>query len=100
MPQRVVSVPLYAVLVLAFAAFLGPPVSMVASIMVANRNSEQLIERYRADRAAQTEANRVLYCTLFETQLDAFKDATSPAGKASYAAWLDLYRLARCEPPR
>jgi hypothetical protein len=111
MIRRPVYIPLYAVLILVFAAFTGPPLSVYASVLIANRNSTELVRRYQADqaalaakaaadRAAQSEETRKLYCTLFSTQLDAFEEATSPAGQASYKAWLDLYKLARCEPPR
>jgi hypothetical protein len=41
-----------------------------------------------------------LYCTLFGSQIDAFAEAKSPAGRASYEAWLAVYRLARCQPVR
>lgn len=109
--RRQVHVPLYAVLVLVLAALSGPPLSIYASVRIANNNSEQLIERYRADQAVQAEKvakekaaaaeeNRRIYCTVFSTQLDALESATTPAGMASYRAWLDLYQLAHCQPPR
>lgn len=100
MPRRPITVPLYALLALVLAAVSGPPLSIYASVQIANRNAEELVERYQRDRAVSAEQNRVIYCTLFGTQLDAFEDATSPAGRASRAAWLDLYKLARCQPER
>jgi hypothetical protein len=44
--------------------------------------------------------HRKVICAVFGSQADAFEDATSVAGQKARKAWLDLYKLARCEPPR
>lgn len=100
MMPKVVQLPRYRFWVLVLAAVLGPPLSIFASVQIANNNSEQLIERYRADRATQAETNKRLYCALFASQMDALEDASTPAGRASYQAWLDLYKLVQCQPIR
>ncbi len=74
--------------------------TLAASVAIANANAKQQLARYEADKVATQEANRVLYCKVFGSQLDAFAEATSPAGRESYAAWLDVYKLARCQPAR
>ena len=100
MPKRPVHIPLYALCVLVLAAVSGPPLSVYASVQIANKNSTELIRRYEADRAANNEANRTIYCTLFGSQIDALAESKTPAGQASYDAWLAVYKLARCEPAR
>ena len=74
--------------------------SAVISTSLADRNARDLVARYEADKRATGEANRAFYCALFTSQLNAFDDATSPAGKESYDGWLGVYRLAKCEPIR
>lgn len=99
-PRRVVVVPVYwvAVAMLSVAAMLV--CSAVISIALADRNARDLVERYEADKRAAAEANRQFYCALFASQLDAFADASSPAGRKSYDGWLGVYRLAKCTPER
>lgn len=97
---KVVQLPRYRFWVLVLAAILGPILSLYFSVQIANRNSEQLIARYQADRARSQAASQTVYCVLFGSQLDAFKDAESPAGQASYKAWLAVYRLVHCQPER
>lgn len=99
-PFKIIQLPRYRFWVLVLAAILGPPLSIYASVQIANNNSEQLIERYRADRQAQAEANKQLYCALFASQIDALEDVSSAAGQASRRAWLDLYKLVQCQPIR
>lgn len=98
--RRVASVPLWGVVVLVVTAVLGPVGSIAASVSISNRKSEQLIQRYQDDRAAQAAAAKQFYCALFSSQLDALDEVTSQAGKSSRKAWLDLYQLAQCEPAR
>ena len=100
MPRRPVHVPLWGVVVICLAAFVGPILSITASTRIARHNSETLIQQYRIDQARQTEQTRQLSCALFGSQLDAFESAESETGRASYRAWLDLYRLAKCQPER
>lgn len=95
-----VTLPRYQFWVLVLAAILGPIGSIYFSVQVANNNSEQLISRYQADRARSAAANQTVYCVLFGSQLDAFKDAESSAGQASYRAWLAVYKLVQCQPIR
>lgn len=73
-------------------------VTVVISVALANQNARDLVARYERDKAATAEANRAIYCALFGSQLKAFEDAQSDVGRESYRAWLNLYRLARCEP--
>jgi hypothetical protein len=98
--QKVVVVPVYWVGLAMIGVALMLVASAVISVAVANQNSRELIARYEADKQATAAANTQLYCALFGSQLDAFGEAQSPAGQKSYAAWLDLYRLAKCTPAR
>ncbi len=75
-------------------------VSAVISTALADRNARDLVARYEADKRATAAANRVVLCALFSSQLNAFEDATTPTGKESYKAWLQVYRLTQCEPER
>lgn len=101
-PRRAVHLPLYGVLVLVFAAVLGPVLSIWASVQIAERNAAELLQRYQVDQVRTEAANRSIYCTLFKVQLDAFDEQppSSATGVAIQEAWLAIYRLARCEPPR
>lgn len=99
-PRKVVVVPVYWVAVSLITVAFMVIVSVVISVALANRNAHDLVARYESDKRATGEANRQFYCTLFGTQLDAFENATSEAGKKSYSAWLGVYRLAECRPLR
>lgn len=98
--MRKITVPVRWIVVLAFAAVSGPILSIYASVQIAQRNSAALIEKYEADRSAQRAETKRLSCALFSSQLGAFDNAESPTGQQSRQAWLDLYRLAQCEPRR
>jgi hypothetical protein len=100
MPRRPVHIPLYALLVLVLAAVSGPPLSVYASTRIAKKNSAELVDQYRADQAAASNANRTIYCVLFDSQIRAFEDATTETGQESYRAWLAVYKLAQCQPTR
>ena len=99
-PRKTVTVPAYwvAVVMISIAAMLVA--SAVISIALADRNARELVARYEADKRASAEANRQFYCALFGSQLDAFDEAKTPAGRKSYDGWLGVYRLAKCEPAR
>jgi hypothetical protein len=111
MPKRPVHIPLYALLVLVLAAVSGPPLSIYASVQIAETRANALVERYERDQAAnaalvaaekakQAEESRRLSCALFSAQIEAFDTAVTSAGKASLQAWEDLYKLAKCQPSR
>jgi hypothetical protein len=99
-PQRVIVMPAYAVglACLTVLALLG--LTLWAGLAIAEGNAKELLDRYEADKVASQEQTRQLSCRLFGSQLDAFDEARTPAGKASHAAWLDLYRVAHCTPTR
>ncbi len=99
-PRRTVTVPSYTIGVALLTVVACCLLTLWAGVAISNRNAARLIDRYEADKAQTEAANRDLYCELFGSQLDAFADAVSPAGKASYRAWLNLYRLAGCQPER
>jgi hypothetical protein len=95
-----VMVPVYWVAVAMLTVAAMVVVSAVISVALADRNARELVDRYEADKRAAAESNREFYCALFGSQADAFEGASTPTGKASLKAWLDLYELARCEPAR
>ena len=95
-----VTIPLYWVgAALVTMAVIGV-MSIVISVGLARSNAEKQLARYEADKVATARANQGLYCTLFGSQMDAFAEATTPTGKASYEAWLAVYKLAQCQPLR
>lgn len=64
-------------------------------------------QQQQARAAAQAEARasehaRVIVCSLFTAILDAYEESppTTAAGRAQRAAWLQVYDLSRCQPPR
>lgn len=93
-------IPVYWVAVIMISVAAMVVTSAVISTALADRNARDLVARYEADKRATGEANRQFYCRLFASQLDAFSDASSAAGRKSYEGWLGVYELARCEPPR
>lgn len=97
---RVITMPVWTVAVSIFTVLILCAATYFVSVAIADRNADRLIDRYEADKQATAEANRQVTCELFASQLDAFEDATSPAGKKSRAAWFKLYVLARCQPVR
>lgn len=111
MPKRPVHMPLWSVVVLCVMATFGPLASIVASIQIADRNAAELIDRYEADQQrverqveqeklrTQAEAKAV-YCRVFSTQIDALDNAQTESGEAARQGWIDLYKLAECQPPR
>ena len=102
MSRRPVQIPLYALLVLVFAAVSGPPLSIYASVQIAEVNAKkQLIQQQRTEEAARVEARRVA-CSFFSINLETY-DETPPstaAGKNLQQTYLEFYRISRCQPSR
>jgi hypothetical protein len=98
--RRVIVLPVYTVGVALLTVLLFCGVTLGAAVRISNGNAKDLIDRYEADKQQTAAANKGFYCALFGSQLAAFEDATSPAGRQSYQAWLDIYRLAKCQPVR
>ena len=71
-----------------------------AGVTISNRNAARLLAKYEADKVAAAEQSRGLYCELFRSQMNAFDGAESDVGKASYKAWLAVYRLVHCQPAK
>ncbi len=93
---RVVRVPTWWLVVGVVTCLVSPILAVVVSVHV---NNETIREGERQRTAQQAETRKVV-CSLATTQLDAFSDAESDVGKASYRGWLDLYRLSKCQPER
>ncbi len=98
--QRVVVMPAYTVVVALVTVLVLCVGTLFAAVAISNSNSRDLVAQYRADQAAQAEANRAFYCSVFARQADVFEDAVTPTGKAAYGSWIELYRFARCVPAR
>lgn len=100
--QRVVRVPLYALLVGVLVTVASPLLSILASVQIAERNAARSIaEQRRTEAAARTEARR-LTCAFFALNLDVY-DETPPAtavGRNLRQTYLDFYRLSECQPAR
>lgn len=77
-----------------------PVLSVWASIQIADNNRE------RAERQAEQVAVEVRvetterYCRLFGSQVDVYKDATTPVGRDAYRTWLAEYNRMQCQPPK
>ncbi len=104
---RAVVLPLYWLVVGAVTCLLSPVAAVAVSVNVNNRTMaaaerQRTAAQQEADRQAEAirREQRKVTCSLAASQLDAFAEAQSPPGKASYQAWLDLYRLAECQPIR
>jgi hypothetical protein len=92
-------------------ATFGPIASITASVRISQGNSAELVRRYEADQRAieakveaekqkaSQEARRV-YCGVFSTQIDALSDPSTETGERARQGWIDLYKLAECQPPR
>lgn len=98
--RRVVVVPTYTIGLAIVTVVVMCLVTLFAGVKISNSNAERLVARYERDKAVTAEQNREVYCTLFRTQMDAFDGASSPVGRASYQAWLGVYRLVGCKPAR
>lgn len=104
---RVVKVPFYWLVVGVVTCLVSPVLAVLISVYVNNRTIEAterqrtaaVAEAERQQAAQRAESQRVV-CALSTTQLNAFEDAASDVGKASYRGWLDLYRLSKCQPLR
>jgi hypothetical protein len=55
-----------------------------------------------AAEARAAEQGRAIVCRLFSTILDTYQETppATAAGRAQRAAWLQLYNISRCQPPR
>lgn len=100
MPRRPVRLPLWSVIVLVVMATIGPFLSVVASVQISNGKAAELVRRYEADQEATRAAAKAVYCTLFAVQIDALDSAPSGTATKVRDAWLAVYGLAQCQPPR
>lgn len=94
--------PVYWLIVGLATAILSPPLSIFASVTIAERNAE--VQRQRQEQAqaqAQIEARKVV-CAWIATNLDVFDETPPdrPAGKNLRARYLELYQISQCQPPR
>ena len=99
-PRRWVHIRLYWVAVVLAAVAAGPVVAVQVATKTSDDNARDIIAQYKQDQAAEQEQARQLSCRLSGSQMGAFEQATTPAGRASFEAWRELYRLARCQPAR
>lgn len=100
--QRVVRVPLYALIVGVALTVVSPPLSILASVQIAERNAEHVIaEQQKTEATARVEARRVA-CDFFALNLDVY-DQTPPStatGRNLRKTYLEFYRLSGCQPLR
>jgi hypothetical protein len=101
-PQRVVRVPVYALLVGVAVMVVSPLLSILASVQIAERNAERVIaEQQKTEVAARAEARRVA-CVFFALNLDVYDQTppSMPTGRNLRQTYLEFYRLSGCQPPR
>ncbi|WP_433368345.1 hypothetical protein ACQPZX_41380 [Actinoplanes sp. CA-142083] len=55
-----------------------------------------------AAEARSAEQARAIVCRLFTTILDTYQESppATAAGRAQVGAWIQVYELSRCQPPR
>lgn len=101
-PQRVVRVPLYALLIGVLITVASPLLSILASVQIAERNAERIIAEQRRTEAAARAESRRLTCTFFALNLDVYDETppSTPVGRNLRQTYLDFYRLSECQPPR
>lgn len=65
-------------------------------------NQQEQARKTAAAEARAAEQSRAVVCFLFTTILDTFHEEppTTAAGRAQVGAWLEVYRLSKCQPPR
>lgn len=65
-------------------------------------NQQEQARRAAATEARAAEQARAIVCRLFTTILDTYQESppTTAAGRAQVGAWLEIYELSRCQPPR
>lgn len=81
---------------------LSPVLSIVASVQIAERNSERIVaDQKRTEAAATAEARRVA-CAFFTLNLDVYDETppTTPTGRNLRQTYLEFYQLSGCQPPR
>lgn len=100
MPRRPVHLPLWSVVVLCVMATFGPILSITAAVQISNKNAAELVQRYEADQQMARAAAKAIYCTLFAVQIDALTPPQAPTAARVRDAWLAIYELAQCQPPR
>jgi hypothetical protein len=66
------------------------------------RNQQEQARKSAAAEARASERARAIVCGLFTTILDAYEESppATAAGRAQEDAWLQVYELSKCEPPR
>lgn len=66
------------------------------------RNQQEQARKAAAVEARATEQARAIACRLFTTILDAYEESppATAAGRAQVDAWLQIYELSKCQPPR
>lgn len=95
-------VPVYWLIVGMATMILSPPLSIFASVTIAERSAERTRQQQeQAQAQAQLEARKVV-CNWISTNLDVF-DETPPqgaAGKNLRERYLELYQISQCQPAR
>lgn len=91
MPGRLVRIPLWWVVVGVFTCVVTPPLSVWASVRIAEHNA----------RATLTET-RARDCDLLGAQLDEYaaNPPSTATGRGLRAVYLDQYNQRNCTPPR
>lgn len=65
-------------------------------------NQQEQARKAAATEARAAEQARVIVCGLFAAILDAYEESppATAAGRAQVGAWLQVYELSKCRPPR
>jgi len=99
---RVVRIPLYWVIVGVFLTVASPILSVMASVNIAERNSEQIILQREKQREAARQEARSITCAFLTASLDAYEETppVTPTGRNLRQKYVDLYEYTGCQPPR
>ena len=105
--QRVISIPLWTVLVGVAVVFVSPIASIYVSVKI---NQRTIAEAERAKDAATAATDKaaaeakaeglVRYCRLIGAQVDVYSGAETPVRQRAYETWLTEYNRSGCKPRR
>lgn len=100
--QRVVRVPVYALIVCVFVMLISPVASVFAAVERSNANARRIVAEQERQRRAASEEARKVACSFFSISLDTYLEnpPVGATGRALQANYLEFYRISGCQPPR
>lgn len=99
-PQRVVRVPLYALLVMVAVAVVSPILTMRAAVTIANRGTERQLSVVQNQAEQLREEQRLRACSVYGALVAALAEdpPRTPSGQALLAEYRHQYEIRTCTP--